>query len=77
LDVFALREQVIGERANFFTIHDEWICTRVDATLAEFHLWADPIQTGIPTSPHSTRRPATRAPPTTQAHGDRASRHGR
>ncbi|MBZ0238284.1 MAG: DEAD/DEAH box helicase [Deltaproteobacteria bacterium] len=47
MDVFDLRQRVIGEYADyvrsFFTIRDERIRARVDAALAEGHLWPDPL----------------------------------
>src|SRR5512146_3268382 len=47
VDVFGLRQQVIGDYASyirsFFTIRDERIRTKVDAALAEGHLWPDPL----------------------------------
>lgn len=47
MDVFDLRQQVIGEYADyirsFFTIRDARIKERVDVALAEGHLWPDPL----------------------------------
>src|SRR5688572_13744284 len=47
MDVFDLRERVIGEYAgyirSFFTIRDPRIKEKVDAALAEGHLWPDPL----------------------------------
>ena len=47
MDVFDLRQRVIGEYADyvrsFFTIRDERIRARVDAALSEGHLWPDPL----------------------------------
>jgi ATP-dependent helicase YprA (DUF1998 family)/very-short-patch-repair endonuclease len=47
MDVFGLRQQVIGDYASyirsFFTIRDERIKAKVDAALAEGHLWPDPL----------------------------------
>ena len=47
MDVFDLRQRVIGEYAaylrSFFTIRDTRISELVDAALAEGHLWPDPL----------------------------------
>lgn len=47
MDVFGLRNRVIGDYASyirsFFTIRDERIKEKVDAALAEGHLWPDPL----------------------------------
>jgi ATP-dependent helicase YprA (DUF1998 family)/very-short-patch-repair endonuclease len=47
MDVFGLRQQVIGDYASyirsFFTINDERIRAKVDAALADGHLWPDPL----------------------------------
>src|SRR5215510_1244050 len=47
MDVFGLRNQVIGDYASyirsFFTIRDARIKEKVDAALAEGHLWPDPL----------------------------------
>jgi len=47
VDVFDLRQRVIGEYADyirsFFTIRDERIKAKVDQALAAGHLWPDPL----------------------------------
>jgi hypothetical protein len=47
MDVFGLRNRVIGDYASyirsFFTIRDERIKEKVDVALAEGHLWPDPL----------------------------------